>query len=125
MYACVCVYVCVCVCVCVSGIGKCERGTKIFTRKGVKHEKGGDVKMGGCHYFNYFKFQYGMCGKSTVSFNTLLLVWSELIQDFIGFASINLQSPINHHAFIVFYIDKSPLQSTCLNSQYVYGGGGH
>ena len=28
-----------------------------LTKKGDNHEKGGDVKIGGCHFFNYFTFQ--------------------------------------------------------------------
>ena len=42
--------------------------TKFFTKKeekGDKHEKGGDDKIGGCHFFNYFRFQshYGVWGE--------------------------------------------------------------
>ena len=28
-----------------------------FLEREDKHEKGGDVKMGGCHFFNYFTFR--------------------------------------------------------------------
>ena len=45
--------------------------TKFLSRKGDKHEKGGDVKMGGLPLLIilYFSHIYGVCGKREVSFN--------------------------------------------------------
>ena len=42
-----------------------------FLEREDKHEKGGDVKMGGCHFFNlHFDHIYGVYGKSKVCINT-------------------------------------------------------
>ena len=54
-------------------MGGWEVVINFFPRKGDKHEKGGDVKMGVCHFFDYFTFQshlWCVCGKSKVFFNT-------------------------------------------------------
>ena len=52
--------------------------TKFFTKKeekGDKHEKGGDAKIGGCHFFNCFRFQSHLwcVGRSKASLNPLML----------------------------------------------------
>ena len=60
-------------------MGGWEVVINFFPRKGDKHEKGGDVKMGVCHFFDYFTFQshlWCVCvGKVKFSLILPLMIW--------------------------------------------------